>query len=83
MIALAAGALRKLWLTGAAMRSDPAAGCEVERLTADVLGLCTVTGEPEEVVPAEAAAVAAPLPNLAQAFFHLHWVHHRSLCSRP
>ena len=71
MIALAA--LVPMILVLAAISRDPAAGDDVER-TSDV-GL--------DEVAAPLVVVVAPLPKRAQAFFHLHWVHHRSRCSKP
>ena len=37
----------------------------------------------EDVFEAVVEAAEVGLANLAQAFFHLHCVHHRSRCSNP
>lgn len=70
---MALAALVPMILVLAAISRDPA-GDDVER-TSDV-GL-------DEVADPLGVVVVAPLPKRAQAFFHLHWVHHRSRCSKP
>ncbi len=56
---------------GAATSSDPVAAA-----VGSWVNCCCSVEEEEEVD-------GAAIPNLAQAFFHLHCVHQRSLCSSP
>ena len=60
--------------------------CQVAALsTADVEAAAAEEEEEEVVVVGEwpPTVPPPPPPNLEQAFFHLHWVHHMSLCSIP
>ncbi len=57
---------------GAATSSDPVAAA-----VGSWVNCCCSVVEEEEV------DAGAAIPNLAQAFFHLHCVHQRSLCSSP